>query len=547
MKASDLFLRCLEQEGVEIIFGVPGEENADIMISLLSSKIKFITCRHEQSAAFMADMYGRLTGKPGVCLATLGPGATNLITGVANANMDHAPLIAIIGQASTSRLHKESHQNMDSITMYKPVSKWATTIREGEVIPEVVRKAFKVATEAKPGAVVIELPEDIAKIDIQTNPILPKTSICARSTEILKISTAMSMINESKYPLIIAGNGCIRENCFEQLQDFLERTGIYASVTFMGKGAISDEHPQSLLCVGLGMKDISLKAFDQADLIICIGYDLVEWPPHSWNPNADKKIIHIDTLPAEVDQYYDVDLELVGDIHAILAQLNQRTEDSHHREFKNFAKIREEIIKDISNNNEESPAPIKPQKILNDLRAILKDKDILISDVGAHKMWVARQYPTYFPKTCFIYNGFCSMGGAMPGAVVAKYLYPEKNVVALCGDGGFIMSIQALVTAVQLKLPIIVMIWEDNFYGLIKWKQEAAYHEISHVELDNPNLVKVGQAFGCHAIRINSSNELIPAIEKASMEKDKPTVIIVPVDYRENMKLTKHLGKIVAH
>jgi len=546
MKASDLFLKCLEAEGVDAIYGVPGEENADIMISLLDSPIKFIPCRHEQTASFMADMHGRLTGKPGVCLATLGPGSTNLITGVANANMDHSPLIAIIGQADTNRLHKESHQNMDSVDMYKAVTKWATTIREADVIPEVIRKAFKLATGNKPGAILIELPEDIAKHESKQHPIKPPAPI-KEGVELKRAQEALKLIEKSERPLLLVGNGCVRERCDKELLKFIEHTGIYAADTFMGKGAVPADHPQSFHCVGLGMKDISVEAFDLADLVICAGYDLVEWAPERWNPKGNKTIIHIDTLPAEVDQHYIPEIELVGNIDEIFAMMNNHLDDKHKKECPKFAKIHERIIADLSALHHDDSFPVKPQRALHDLREVMTGNDILISDVGAHKMWVARQYPTYKSKTCFIFNGFCSMGGAMPSAITAKHCYPDRNVVALCGDGGFMMSIQAVSTAVTYNVPITIIVWEDDKYGLIKWKQEAAYKKISHIDLDNPDLAKLAEAFGCHSIRINAANEMTPALQKAFSNKDKPTVIVIPIDYSENMKLTERLGEIVAH
>ena len=547
MKASDLFLRCLEAQGVDTIFGVPGEENADIMISLLDSSIEFITCRHEQSAAFMACMYGHLTGKPGVCLATLGPGATNLITGVANSNMDHAPVVAILGQASTHRLHKESHQNMDAISMYQPVTKWAVTVREADVIPEVIAKAFKLSTSSKPGATIIELPEDIAKIDVSIKPLAQYLE--ARPEEHAdpkQVDRALKLLAESKVPILLAGGGCVRESCDKVLQEFLEKTGIFAASTFMGKGAVSAKNPQSLYCVGLGMKDIAIQAFDKADLVICAGYDLVEWPPNRWNEGCKKTIIHIDTLPAEVDKDYIPAVELVGDVHETFKSFNEKLNDSHKKNTKQFSNIRTKITKELEEHNKDDSFPVKPQRILSDVREVLRDDDILISDVGAHKMWVARQYPTYQSNTCFISNGFCSMAGSVPGAFAAKRLYPEKHVVALCGDGGFIMGIQALPTAVRYKIPITILVWEDDYYGLIKWKQEAVYNTFSHVGLANPDLAELAKAFGCHGVRIESAEQLKPALEKSFQEKEKPTVIVVPVDYNENMKLTKRLGEILS-
>lgn len=547
MKASDLFLKCLQEQGVEAIFGVPGEENADIMISLLDSPIEFITCRHEQSAAFMADMYGRLTGKPGVCLATLGPGATNLLTGVANANMDHAPLVAIVGQADTNRLHKESHQNMNSVAMYEPVTKWTTTIREASVIPEVIHKAFKIAETPKAGAVMLELPEDIAKHDVDVQPIKNKEHEMLTSVHADQLKELLKMLENAKAPLLLAGYGASFRECHEEIKNFIGKTNIYGASTFMGKGAIDARADESLYCVGLGMKDIALEAFDQSDLVITLGYGMVEWHPDHWNGNNNKKIIHISAAPAEVDKNYIPDIELVGDIKDILKQINQQLTEAHKKPKGQFKDIRKKITEELNLHKDDDAYPVKPQRILSDVRSVLAEDDILISDVGAHKMWVARQYPTYKAKTCFIYNGFCSMGGAMPGAVTAKRVHPDKKVVAVCGDGGFMMSIQALVTAVDLNLPIVVLLWEDDHYGLIKWKQEAAYHKHSHVDLKNPDLVNLSRAFGCHSERINETHELIPKLKEAFSITDKPSVIVVPVDYSENMKLTKHLGEILAH
>lgn len=547
MKASDLFLKCLEEQGVTTIFGVPGEENADLMMSLSHTSIQFVSCRHEQAAAFMADMYGRLTGKPGVCLSTLGPGATNLITGVANANMDNVPLIAIVGQASTNRLHKESHQNMNAVEMYKPVTKWAISILEAKVIPEVIYKAVDLAICGRPGAVMIELPEDIAKAEVDAEP-LPQIKTTVRyGISSQELDIALAMIEEAKKPLLLLGSGCTYESCDDEILEFVEKTNIYGATTFMGKGALSTRHPSSLYCVGLGMQDIALDAFEEADLVICIGYRMVEWHPERWNFGNDKKIIHIDVSLPEVDKKYLPDVAVIGKITNIMRKLNSKLTERHKKDPKLFKAIREQITEDLKDKTTDDGFPVKPQRILHDLRKTMHDEDILISDVGAHKMWVAREFDTYNSKTCFIYNGFCSMGGSMPASIIAKWIHPEKNVIALCGDGGFIMSIPALVTAVQYKTPIIVCVWEDHYYGLIKWKQEMTYSDFAHVDLYNPNLAEIAKGFGCNAVEIKSASEIVPELEKAFKEKSKPTVIVIPVDYSENMKLTQRLGKIIPH
>ena len=565
MKASDLFLRCLEEEGVEYIFGVPGEENADIMISLLDSPIKFIITRHEQGAAFMADLYGRLSGKPGVCLSTLGPGATNLLTGVGNAHFDRSPLVAITGQASTNRLHKESHQNMDAVRMFQPVTKWATTIRRPENIPEVVRKAFKLAGHEKPGAVHIELPEDIAKMECSMTPIPISGMKFRRAAPDYKaVIKAVEVLKEAKSPIILAGNGCIRKRASKQLQRFVDQTGIMTAHTFMGKGAISDRDPHSLFAAGLGSRDHVSEAFDKADLVIAIGYDLIEWHPDRWNPNQDKRIIHIDFEPAEIDNHYRVDVEIVSDIASALWEINEKIGDELQFEVPEFIAQRKHILNEIglsvdidlmlSEMDKEAAEasasdsfPMKPQRILRDLRVIMGDEDILISDVGAHKMWVARHYPAFAGNTCIISNGFCSMGIALPGAISAKLIHPEKKVVGLCGDGGFMMNVQEIATAVKYKIPALILVWEDGEYGLIKWKQENLFGKHSHIDFTNPDLVELSKSFGAHSERVGSVSDFIPVLERAFKVDDRPSIVVIPVDYSENKKLTERLGRIISH
>lgn len=544
MRASDLLLQCLEEQGVQSVFGVPGEENADIMISLLDSDIEFVTCRHEQTASFTAATHGLLSNHPGVCLSTLGPGATNLITGVSQANMDNAPLIAIIGQAESDRLHKESHQNMSAVAMYKPVTKWATTIRTAEAIPEIIAKAFKVSMDGQPGAVLIELPEDIAHQTVTDLKPLPRIQIsaCTGVSHDL-INNFLSLLQQSERPIVLAGDGATRLQCDQALGEFLDQTQIYACDTFMGKGVISDRYERSLHTVGMGMKDIAIEAFEQADLVICIGYDMVEWGPAKWNLKTPKHIVHLHSVSAEVDQDYIPDIEMVGDIPIILNQINKRLNDSHTKREAYFDKVQNTVNEHINAYADDNHFPMKPKRILKDIRATLADDDIVISDVGAHKMWVARQYMTYQSKTCLISNGFCSMGGSIPGCIAAKRLHPNKHAVAVCGDGGFVMSIQALPTAVKLGLGFVIVVWEDEHYGLIQWKQEMAFSKHSHTELHNPNLEQLAKAWGCHAETISDSADFKPQLEQALQRDDKPTVLVVPVDYKENMKLFHELGE----
>ena len=543
MKASDLFVEALENEGVEYIFGVPGEENADVMMSLLDSPIKFIICRHEQGAAFMADVYGRLTGKAGVCLGTLGPGATNLITGVADANMDRAPLVALTGQADTRRFHKESHQMMDVVGMFRPVTKWAQSILHPDNIPEVIRKGFKIASLEKPGAVHIELPEDIAERQSSSTPIRHH-KLRRPAPDHKSVQRVLDLLAAAETPLLLVGNGCVRKRAAAQLNRFVETTGIYAANTFMSKGALSYKHDRSLLTVGLGSRDHVTEAFDRADLIVAVGFDLVEYHPKIWN-QSNTRIVHIDFLPAEIDEHYRVDCEVVADLAESLWAINEGLTDKHKWETPTFARLRKRILEDLSYDSEDGEYPMKPQRILSDVRKVMEPLDILLSDVGAHKMWVARQYQCEEPNTCLISNGFCSMGFALPGVIAAKMVHPDRRCLAICGDGGFMMNVQELMTAVQYKIPAVTLIWEDGSYGLIGWKQEARFGKTSHTEFVNPDFVALTDAMGGKGFRVESPEDLIPTLEAAFAVDDRPSVVVVPVDYSQNMKLTKRLGELV--
>jgi acetolactate synthase-1/2/3 large subunit len=550
VKASDLFVRCLEAEGVEKIFGVPGEENADFMISLMSSSIEFVLCRHEQAAAFMADGYGRLTGKAGVCLSTLGPGVTNLVTGLADANMDRAPTVAIIGQASTSRLHKESHQNMDSIGMLRPISKWAHSIYKPETIPEMVRKAFKIAEQEKPGVTVLELPEDIAKKEaLSASSIIEPRKTRRAAADHKAVKAAVEAIINAKKPIILSGNGAVRKRASNQLRLFAEKTGIRVVNTFMGKGAVSRSDPHCLYTIGLQGQDHVNAALYNADLVIAIGYDLVEYAPKLWNKQTKKTIIHIDFWPAEIDEDYIVDVEVVSDVADALWQINQLLDDKYKDklplfDIRNKQKLREIINNDFAMEKDDKSFPMKPQKVLWDIREILDSSDILLSDVGAHKMWVARYYQCDEPNTCLISNGFCTMGFAFPASMGAKFAFPDARVLAVCGDAGFLMNVQDIETAVRYKLNIVTVILMDGEYGLIKWKQQNEFNgKHSDLEFNNPDFAMLAESFGAWGKVISSADEFKPALEEA-FKQNGPALIGVPIDYAENMKLTKRLGDL---
>ena len=546
MKASDLFVQCLEEEGIEYIFGIPGEENADFMVSLENSeKIKFILTRHEQGAAFMAEVYGRLTGTPAACLATLGPGATNLITGVADANMDRAPMLVLTGQGASTRLHKESHQIMDVIAMFKPVTKWAMTILHQDNIPEIVRKAVRLARSEKPGACLIELPEDIAKLQTSKQPLVPKRF--RRSVADDKIvDQAFELICNARRPYIIAGNGCIRRRASKQLRVFCETTGIGVISTFMAKGCVDMDADYCLYTIGLQARDVVEFGLEDADLVITLGYDMVEYPPALWNVTRGKEIIHADFLPAEIDDHYQPGTELVGDLAHSLWMLNERVEKAGglHFDSREQASLRQLMKEEFAGHrDDDTSGTIRPQKVLWDVRQAMGPNDILLSDVGAHKMWIARYYQCHEPNTCLIPNGFCSMGFALPGVIAADMVFPDRKVMAICGDGGFLMNVQEMETARRLNSNIVVMVWEDHGYGLISWKQQGEFGRHTDISFGNPDWMLLAQSFGWSGHSVNNSVELAGVLRQALDEKG-PSLVIVPIDYRENMLLSERLGKI---
>jgi acetolactate synthase-1/2/3 large subunit len=539
MKASELIVKCLENEGVEYIFGVPGEENMDLLDALLGSSIRFVMTRHEQGAAFMADVYGRLTGKAGVCLSTLGPGATNLITGVADANMDRAPLVALTAQAGHDRMHKESHQHLDIVTLFHPVTKWNTSLPIPDIVPEAFRKAFKLAQSEKPGATHIEIPEDVARMEIDGHPLLVQR-LHPGGAAPEQIEKAAQIISGAARPVVLAGNGVIRGHSSEALVRFAEKLNIPVATTFMAKGVIPDTHPLALGAIGLQAPDYVNFAFAEADLVVAVGYDVVEYAPRSWNPKRDKKIVHVDMAPAEVDVAYIVSVGVVGDITSSLDALALKATPNsvaHGLQFRQM--LRDELEQGWH----DASFPLKPQRILADLRSALADDDIVISDVGAHKLWLARLFPCLQPNTCIISNGFAAMGMAVPGAVAAKLVYPNRRVVAVTGDGGFLMNSQELETAARLETPFVVLVFNDRSYGLIRWKQMQHFNRPAFVDFNNPDFIKYAESFGADGYRIESAEELCPAL-RAALNSNKLTIIDCPVDAAENLRLTQRLGAL---
>ncbi|MDT9321744.1 MAG: acetolactate synthase large subunit [Limnospira sp. PMC 1290.21] len=539
MNTAELLVKCLENEGVKYVFGLPGEENMEVLESLKDSSIQFITTRHEQGAAFMADVYGRLTGKAGVCLSTLGPGATNLMTGVADANLDGAPLVAITGQVGTDRMHIESHQYLDLVAMFSPVTKWNAQIVRPSITPEIVRKAFKLAQTEKPGAVHIDLPENIASMAVEGQPLnrdRREKIYCAYQS----MNEAASAISKAVNPLILVGNGALRSNASEAVTEFATQLNIPVANTFMGKGAIPYTHPLSLWTTGLQQRDFISCAFDKADLVIAIGYDLIEYSPKKWNPKGTIPIIHVGANAAEIDSSYIPIAEIVGDISDSLHEILRRS-DRTGKPDPYGVKLRSDIRQDYERYANDDGFPIKPQKIIYDLRQVMGPEDIVISDVGAHKMWMARHYHSDRPNTCLISNGFAAMGIAIPGAIAAKFVNPELKVVAVTGDGGFMMNCQELETALRVGTAFVTLIFNDGGYGLIEWKQEDQFGSSSFIKFGNPDFVKFAESMGLKGYRVQAATDLVPILKEA-LASEVPVVIDCPVDYRENARFSQRAG-----
>lgn len=539
---AQLLVECLEEEGVHYIFGIPGEENLAVMKALTHSKIEFITVRHEQGAAFMADVYGRLTGKAGVCMATLGPGATNLITGVADADCDGAPLVAISGQVGTDKMHITAHQYLDLRAMFEPITRRAYTVVRPDTMAEITRLAFKYAEREKPGATFIDLPVNISKMPVgenekplQRKQILPETALESQ------IEAAATMISYAKNPVILAGSSVIRSHAAETLKKFAEKLKLPVINTMMSKGAIPFDNPYSLWTVGIPMEDYQTKVLEKASLVIAIGYDIIEYAPAKWHlGNAD--IIHIDTMPADINKNYEPKVEVVGNIPNSLERIMEKA--ARLQEPKYALEIRKRMVDEHESYAEDMSFPVKPQKALIDCRKVMGEDDIVISDVGANKVWIARHYNCYKPNTCLISNGFATMGIAVPGAIAAKLVHPDKKILAITGDAGFMMNCQEFETAHRLGTNFVTLIFNDASYGLIKWKQDMHYGHHEYVDFTNPDFVKFAESVGAIGYRIKKTEELLPTLQKA-FKQDKPVIIDCPVDYSENMKLTHHLEELV--
>ena len=537
-KASDVFVDCLEAEGVKHVFGIPGEETLDLNESLSKSSIEFVPVRHEQGGAYIADVYGRLTGRAGVCLGTLGPGATNLVTAVADAFLDRAPLVALTGQGDLERMHKESHQYIDVMRIMQPITKWNARLQDPAIIPEVVRKAFKVAETEKPGATHIELPEDVMAAEVDAEP-LPRRKPVRPEPQARELLKAADIIRGAINPVALAGNGVVRGGAAPALREFVRATGIPVAETFMGKGLLPSDNPKALGSVGLQSGDYRMAGFDDADVVLTIGYDLVEHSPEHWNPKRDKKIVCLDSLAAEIDEFFIPEVELIGDLYHILARLGEECRHVPHSGGSD--KLREVVLGRFEAAKDDDDFPVQPPRALYEIRQALGREDILVSDVGLHKLWIGRMFPAYEPNTVLIANGLAGMGFAVPAAIGAKLVHPKRNVVTVNGDGGFLMNCQELETAVRLKTAIVNVVWENEQYGSIVWKQDKKFGTHFGTDFTNPDFVKLAESFGMPAWRCESADDFGERLRHA-LTLDVPSLIVLPIDYSIDVAISEELG-----
>jgi acetolactate synthase-1/2/3 large subunit len=542
-KAAELMVKCLENEGVSVVFGLPGEENIRFVQALASSNIRYVLARHEQAASFMAEMYGRVTGRAAVVSATLGPGAINMQLGVADATTNSTPMVAISAQVGQDRQFKESHQYVDLVSMFAPITRWAAGIPTSRAIPEMFRKAFKLAESERPAAVYLAVPEhiDADDTDYELTP-LPRNVVRAEAPAFRQVARAVDILREAKRPVLLAGHGAARGDATAALVRFSEEFGIPVANTFHGKGVMPDDHPNSIGTLGFMRHDYVNFGFDNADVVIAVGYELQEFDPVRINPQADKKIIHIHRFPAEVDAHYSVDVGIIGDISASLDAVTEAL--GEHRfdadpEIPGSGLLAEEFAR----GQQDSRYPLAPQRLVADTRAALDRSDVVLVDTGATKMWMARLYPTFERNTCLVSNGLSTMSFALPGALGVKLARPESKVLAVVGDGAFMMNSQEIETAVRERIPLVVLIWEDGGYGLIEWKMDLELGEHHYVRFSNPDIVTYAESFGAKGYQIKSADELLPTL-KAALDDDGVSLINCPVDYSENLRLTDRLGEL---
>src|SRR2546422_2240199 len=533
MNAAQLLVSCLENEGVRFAFGIPGEENLELMDALRGSSVRFVLTRHEGAAAFMADVHGRLSGRAGVCLATLGPGATNLVTGVADAFVDRAPLVAITAQANLSKIHRESHQYVDILQLFSRITKWNARVESPDVVPEILRKAFKLSEAEKPGATHVELPENVAEDEAGPNQKpLPREPVGAPTPARASVERAARLIEVAVRPIILAGNGVIRNGASSELTRLAEQLRIPVVTTVMGKGAIPWTSPMSLLTIGILPRDHELAGLNDSDLLICVGYDFVEYDPPSWNPRGDRRIIHVDALPAEISANYLPEVEVIGEIRESLQALAQRIRKT--RPPARLGPTHDAILKALESElGAHSENLLNPRRVLWDLREILEPDDPLISDVWGHKLLLHRFFRGAQPKTIVIPERLSPVGIALPGGIAAKLLDPDRRVVTLSGDGGFLMSVHELETARRERAATVNLVFRDSGLGSIRWKQMAKFKRTVGTDFGNPDFTDLAKAFGLRGFRVEHPKELRSVLEEAMDSKD-PCLVDIPVDYARN-------------
>lgn len=533
MKASDLFVKALEAEGVEYIFGIPGEENLDLLESLRTSTIKLILTRHEQGAGFMAATYGRLTGKVGVCLATLGPGATNLVTPAAYAQLGAMPMLMITGQKPIKTSKQGRFQVIDIVDMMRPITKFTAQVVSGDRIPSMVREAFRLAHEERPGAVHIELPEDIA-VETTTQPLLSPSLTRRPIAEYKAIANAIDMIEQATSPLLLIGAGANRKLTAKMLREFVDKTSIPFVTTQMGKGVLNESDPRFAGNTALSDNDFVHRAIERADLIINVGHDVVEKPPFFMHHNG-KKVIHINFESAAVDPVYFPQAEVIGDIANSVWQIKEGIEPQEAWKLDFYKDVHEAYVQHRAEAENDCRFPILPERFVRDIRKVMPDEGIVTLDNGVYKIWFARNYPAYHPNTLLLDNALASMGAGLPSAIAAKLVKPDVPVLSVCGDGGFMMNSQEIETAVRLKLDLVVIILRDDAYGMIKWKQAHMTFDEFGLDYRNPDFVKYAQSYGAKGWRVDSADILIPMVESC-LNNPGVHVIDCPVDYSQNDK-----------
>jgi acetolactate synthase-1/2/3 large subunit len=540
---AELIVECLENEGVTHVFGIPGEENIRFVDALSRSSIQYVLTRHEQGASFMAEVYGRLTGRAGVCSATLGPGAINLLLGVADATTNSTPLLALSAQVGMGRSYKESHQGVDLVSMFAPVTKWSALVATPPAAPEMVRKAFKLAQTERPGAVYLAVPEDVeaAAYPAGSRP-LPVNVPRPDDPSAAQLARAAEILRSARNPILLSGHGAARSDASQAVRRFAESLDIPVATTFHGKGVMPDDHWLALGAVGFMRHDYVNFGFDQADAIVAVGYELQEFDPVRINPRGDARIIHIHRFPAEVDAHYDVAVGLHADIgrtlDALAAQVTRDDASTPGHE-----RIRELLAGELGRGRADDRFPMAPARIVADTREALQRSDIVLVDTGALKMWMARLYPTYEPNTCLISNGLSTMAWTLPGAIAAKIARPDAKILVATGDGAFLMNSQEIETALRIGTPMVILIWDDNAYGLISWKMDLEIGHNVDTHFGNPDFVAYAESFGAKGYRISAADELLPTL-RAALADDTVSVIACPVDYSANSALIASLGEL---